>query len=95
MRGRPRTTEEAAAQEAARVINVALALRYRKSALKGLGFATEREAMTYVLKRHRGRVGELVGDAVRCIFPAGGRVQVAVSLVLDHGLTHYRAGKLT
>lgn len=70
MRGRPRLTDEAAAQEAARIIRTAEALRYRKSALKGLGFATEGEAAAYVFKRRRGRVGELVGDAVRELFPA-------------------------
>lgn len=94
MRGRPRRTDEAAAQEAVRIIRTAEALRYRKSALKGLGFATEGEAAAYVFKRRRGRVGELVGDAVRDLFPAENRVQLAVALVLDHGLTRYRAGKL-
>lgn len=94
MKGRPRLTDEAAAQEAATVINVAVALRYRPTALQALGFATEVEAAAYVFKRRRGRVGELVGDAVRELFPAENRVQVAVSLVLDHGLTHYRAGVL-
>lgn len=94
MSGRPRLTEEAAAAEAARVINVATALRYRPSALVGMGFNSEGEASRYVFKRRRGRVGELVGDAVRELFPAENRVQVAVSLVLDHGLTHYRAGVL-
>jgi hypothetical protein len=88
-------TEEAAAQEAARIIRAGEALRYRKSALKGLGFATEGGAAAYVFKRRRGRVGELIGDAIRELFPAENRVQVAVSLVLDHGLTRYRAAKLT
>ncbi len=95
MRGRPRLTDEAAAEEAARIIRTAEALRYRKSALKGLGFSTEGEAAAYVFKRRRGRVGELVGDAVRELFPAENLVQVAVSLVLDHGLTPYRAAKLS
>lgn len=94
MKGRPRLTDEAAAQEAARVINVAWTLRYRPTALQGLGFTTWGDAWAYIIKRRRGRVGELVGDAVRELFPAENRVQVAVSLVLDHGLTHYRAGVL-
>lgn len=94
MKGRPRLTDEAAAQEAARVINVAWALRYRPTALQGLGFATLGDAWAYIIKRRRGRTGELVGDAVRELFPAENRVQVAVSLVLDHGLTRYRAGVL-
>ena len=95
MKGRPRLTDEAAGQEAARVINAAWALRYRPAALKGLGFPTEVEAAAYVFKRRRGRVGALVGNAVRELFPAENRVQAAVSLILDHGLTHYRAGVLT
>ena len=94
MRGRPRLTDEAAAQEAARVINVAWALRYRPQGLPAFGFTRREAAEDYVKRRRRGRVGELVGDAVRELFPAENRVQVAVSLVLDHGLTHYRAGVL-
>lgn len=59
-----------------------------------MGFTRRGAAKDYVKRRRRGRVGELVGDAVRELSPAENRVQVAVSLVLDHGLTHYRAGLL-
>ena len=87
-------TEEAAAQEAARVINVAWALKYRPQGLKALGFTRRQAAEDYVKRRRRGRVGELVGDTVRDLFPSENRVQVAVSLVLDHELTRYRAAKM-
>lgn len=95
MRGRPRLTDEAAAQEAARVINVAWALRYCPGALPGLGFTRVQAAEDYVKRRRRGRVGKFIGDAIRELAPAENRVGAAVALVLDHGLTHYRAGQLT
>jgi hypothetical protein len=52
------------------------------------------EALQYVLKRRRGRVGALVGSSVRDLFPPTNRVQAAVRLVLDHHLTKYQAAKL-
>lgn len=94
MRGRPRLTEEAAAAEAARIINVAWALKYRPQGLKAFGFTRVQAAKDYIKRRRRGRVGELVGNTVRDLFPAENRVQVAVSLVLDHELTRYRAAKM-
>ena len=94
MRGRPRMTEEAAALEAAKIINVAWALRYRPKALPALGFTSETKALRYVSKRRRGRVAELVGESVREIYPAINKVQVAVSLVLDHGMVRHRAALL-
>ena len=64
-RGRPQLTDEQAAAEAARIINVAFALRYRPSQLARLGFESEVSAIRYVSKRYRGRTGEFVGDSVR------------------------------
>ena len=64
-RGRPRLTDEQAASEAARIINVAFALRYRPAQLARLGFESEVSAIRYVSKRYRGRTGEFVGDSVR------------------------------
>lgn len=84
MRGRPRLTDEAAAQEAAKVINAAWALRYRPQGLPALGFTRREAAEDYVKRRRRGRVGELVGDAVRELFPAPDKaVTQDASLNLD------------
>ncbi len=87
MRGRPRMTEEAAAQEAAKIINVAWTLKYRPQALEALGFTREQAAKDYVLRRHRGRVGELVGDAVRELFPAQGEAAVQDAKLAIKGTT--------
>jgi hypothetical protein len=95
MRGRPRLTEEAAAAEAARIINVATALRYRPATLQGMGFISEGAAAAFVFKRRRGQTGKFVGNAVRHLFPAENLVQVAVSLVLDHEMTRNGAAKMT
>jgi hypothetical protein len=94
-RGRPQLTDEQAALEAAKVIDVAFALRYRPAQLARLGFASEGAAFRFVSKRYRGRTGEFVGNSVRDLFPAENRMQLAVSLVLDHGFTWYRASKMT
>jgi hypothetical protein len=100
-RGRPKLTERAAHEEAARVINVAHALRYHPDALPALGFLPTRrvpstqKALRYVSKRRRGLIGELIGASVRrMLFPVVNRTEIAAALVLDHGLTLYRAAKL-
>jgi hypothetical protein len=76
-RGRPKLTQAAAAAEAARVINVAHAWRYRPTALAALGFASKPEAWKYVTKRRRGLIGALIGDSVRSmLLPTSTRVQL-------------------
>lgn len=95
-RGRPKLDELTAHEEAARVINVAHALRYRHDALPALGFPSAFEARRYVGKRRRGRIGELIGDSVRhMLFPVTNLTDYATALVLVHELTPYRAAKLS
>ena len=83
--GRPRQTEEQACAKAVRVIEVALALHNRRlGKLSAMGLS-ERQACKLVTRRHRGRVGELIGDSLICLTPPINRTAAAVRMVLEHG----------
>jgi len=82
--GRPPLTEVEAGEKAARVIEVAVALHNGQiRQLKRMGLS-EPQAARLVGKRHRGRVGELIGDSLVALAPPINRTAAAVRLALDH-----------
>lgn len=95
-RGRPPKTFEHHAQEAARVLEVALLLHRMRSALPAAldaavsryGFASGAAALRFVQKRRRGAVAEFIGADVDALL--GGKLnptRAAVRLITEHGLT--------
>jgi hypothetical protein len=98
-RGRPPLTDAQAAEKAAKVINLATALRIRFGSLTP---AQRKEGMravfvpgTLELKRYRGRVGEFIGDSLQTLFPKASPLQWCVSIVIDYKIPIYRAAKWT
>lgn len=96
-RGRRPLTELQAAEKAAKIINIATAMRQRFGSLTP---AQRKEGMRLVfmpgtldLKRYRGRVGDFIGDTLQTLFPTN-VLQWCVYLVLDQQLTIYRAAKM-
>lgn len=101
-RGRPQLTDDQAAQMAANIIEAATALRYYPARFSSVGTIARDTAVRYIFanrgkypRRFRGKVGKYLGDTLAEIFPKPNLTAYAVSLVLDHGLTTYRASKLT
>ncbi len=92
-RGRPELTDEQAGAQAAHVIEVAFRLRYRCLGLAALGH-TEESARLLVGKRHRGKIGALVGNSVTELFPPENRIARAAQLVVEHGFSAYRAARM-
>lgn len=90
-RGRPKMTDEQAAAEATRIINLAFRLRYRPSSLDAVGHT---EASSSSVKRYRGAIGQHIGGAIRDLFPVENRIARAVQLVLDHEFSAYRASRM-
>lgn len=93
-RGRPPLSEEQACVRAAEIISLAHALRYRPAALKTLGHTPDSASHVVLGTRYQGKVRALIGDSINTLFPPPNRTALAVSLVLDHNLTIYRAAKL-
>ena len=83
-RGRPRLTDEQAAERAAHILDVALKVRQgRERQLEQMGY-TPAQAWRLVAKRHRGRIGEFIGSSVSDLFPrmnADGAAAAAVLLL--------------
>lgn len=94
-RGRPPLTDEQAAKMAAQVVDLAFRLRYRPAGLNAAGHTRETASSVVLGTRYQGRVGAFIGDSISALFPVHNRTAVAVGLVLDHGLTIYRAAKLS
>lgn len=99
-RGRPFLTASKAALTAAMVIELTHALRNRKSFASACAAykITEKEALRLLKKpRQRGMVGEYIGDSLDELIPQAKKhtkTNYAVSLVLDYGISAYRAGLL-
>lgn len=88
-RGRPPLTEEEAQRKAARIVEVAWALRFAPSRLKGMGL-TGAQARALVFKRYRGRVGELIGSDLDWVNPHHSRHRQAAHTaaeLIDGGMT--------
>jgi hypothetical protein len=92
-RGRPYLTDEQAAVEAVRIVDLAFRLRYRPSTLGTIGH-TEASASLVISKRYRGAIGQHIGGAIRDLFPVENRIARAVQLVLDHEFSAYRASRM-
>jgi hypothetical protein len=83
--GRPSLTDEQAAARAVWIIDVALALHNgQRQRLRRMGLR-ETQARRLVAKRHRGRVGEFIGNSVADLFPSRNPTAGAVRFVLEHG----------
>lgn len=94
-RGRPELSNEEAALVAANIIETATALRYYPDRFFTNEGVNKKDAISYIFgKRHRGKIGQFVGDALDGLFPKENKTQLAVSWVLDHGLSTYSAGRL-
>jgi hypothetical protein len=98
-RGRPPLTDAQAAEKAAKIISLATALRIRFGSLTP---AQRKEGMravfapgTLELKRHRGRIGEFIGDSLQSLFPKASPLHWCVSIVVDYKIPIYRAAKWT
>ena len=96
-RGRPPLTDAQAAEKATKIINLATAMRIRFGALtpaqRKAGMRSVFVPGTLDLKRHRGRVGEFIGDSLQSLFPKGSPMQWAVSIVIEHSIPIYRVAK--
>ena len=97
MRGRPPITDAQAAEKAAEIIYLATTLRFRFGSMTP---AKRKEGMRAVfvpgtldLKRHRGRVGEFIGDTLLDLFPKVSPLQWGVSRVIKDKVTIYQAAK--
>lgn len=62
-------TTEAAAAEAARIIEIAHAIRYRPSALPAMGFRGVSDALGQLKRRYRGKVGAFIGKTLGELLP--------------------------
>jgi hypothetical protein len=87
----------AAATEAAKIIQVALALaQNRTAALRSMGFINRRMALLYALKRRRGLVGAYVGPSVKELLePKRSKLQGALRLIIDGGVPVNIAVRMT
>ncbi|MHB8949832.1 MAG: hypothetical protein ACYC4S_12310 [Rhodoferax sp.] len=85
-RGRPTKTLLSAANEAARIIDIALMIKLgRLAQLEALGF-TEATALRYVMKRRRGLTGAYVGTtAIELLGSTQNKTQAALRLIIEHG----------
>ena len=96
--GRPLKTERAAALEAATVLHNALMLAQgRSEVLKGLkGYTRGAEiALRYATKRRRGLVGAYIGNDVKeLLAPSVNKVQAALRLIVEHGVSVNSAARL-
>lgn len=93
--GRPRKTAKNAALEAAHVLDVALRLAQRRIfGLEGMGF-TKATAIRYATKRRRGLVGASIGNDVKeLLTPPVNKVQAALRLIVEHGVSVNSAARL-
>jgi hypothetical protein len=93
-RGRPPKQKRDALEEAAHVIDVALAVRLKHLwRLKQLEF-TEAAALRFVMKRRRGRTGEYIGATVNELLGAiENKTQAALRLVVEHDLPVAQAAR--
>ena len=84
--GRPKKTAQLAADEAARVINIALLIKQNRiDQIVALGF-TEASAQRYVMKRRRGLTGAYIGTtAIELLGSVENRTQAALRMVVEHG----------
>jgi hypothetical protein len=99
-RGRPPLTDEVAQQKAEYIIWAGWALRYAPTQFKGAGMTDEQvrrrvaQARRLVHTRHRGRVGELIGDSLDWVRPHYSRHHAAAQTaaeLLDGGITRAAA----
>jgi hypothetical protein len=93
-RGRPPKQIRDALEEAAFVIDVAVAIRSgRIRYLKRLGF-TEATALRFVMKRRRGLTGKHIGTTVTELLGATeNKTQAALRLVIEHDLSVAQAAR--
>lgn len=88
--GRKKKTAEQAADEAARVLRVAVLLKQgRDAALHTEGLASRRQARHFLMKRRRGMVADYIGDALveLGVVLKPNKLQASIRLVLEHGMS--------
>ena len=94
--GRPAHGFQRQAEDAAKVLEIALAVKQGRLAwLQAQGFHDEGAAMRFVRKRRRGTVGKLIGrDIEEMLFPPTSNVACAIRYVLDAGMSVNAAARL-